>query len=51
MKQNLNAAAGSALDTYLTAEAERLLACGYSTDADEAATAFAEKRPPVWPGK
>jgi 2-(1,2-epoxy-1,2-dihydrophenyl)acetyl-CoA isomerase len=50
MKQNLNAAAGSSLDTYLTAEAERLLVCGYSTDADEAATAFMERRQPSFTG-
>jgi 2-(1,2-epoxy-1,2-dihydrophenyl)acetyl-CoA isomerase len=50
MKQNLNAATGSSLDTYLTAEAERLLVCGYSTDADEAATAFMERRQPSFTG-
>jgi 2-(1,2-epoxy-1,2-dihydrophenyl)acetyl-CoA isomerase len=50
MKQNLLLAPDSALDTYVLDEAERLLACAYSPDADEAAAAFMERREPRFVG-
>lgn len=51
MKLNLGSAPTTGLGDYLAVEAERLLVCGYSADADEAAVAFTAKRDPVFTGR
>lgn len=49
-KANLNAALFRPLGDYLTDEVDRLVACAYSADAEEARLAFLEKRAPIFTG-
>jgi 2-(1,2-epoxy-1,2-dihydrophenyl)acetyl-CoA isomerase len=50
MKANFNLAERTSLREYLGAEADRLLTAAYSSDADEAAAAFIDKRVPKFTG-
>ncbi len=51
VKQNLIQAQTASLGEYVTAEVDRMVTCFHTEDAKEAASAFLEKRPPVFSGR
>lgn len=51
MKQNLLQSAVTPLSDYLLAEVDRMVQCAHSDDAQEAASAFLEKRKPAFAGR
>lgn len=51
VKQNLIQAQTTSLGEYVTAEIDRMVQCFHTEDAKEAASAFLEKRPPIFSGR